>query len=90
MTDIVEKTYLLRMSIQDLAKLMAASNANHFKINKKHLDQWITNRSRDYIPAAGEAVRFFMVDQDPAEVIPFAIPTPIPTGEDDEPDPEAA
>ena len=61
----VEEKYLIRMSLKDMARLMAASNANHFKVQEQHVQQWIENRSRDYYAAAGEAIRHYAVPNAP-------------------------
>lgn len=54
--------HTISISIQQLADLMALSNARHFKIKPEHLDQWVANRSRDYIAAAGYAVRLYLIE----------------------------
>jgi len=65
----IDEKYLIRMSLKDMARLMAASNANHFKVQEQHVQQWIENRARDYYAAAGEAIRHYKVPDAPPAVV---------------------
>ena len=78
------KKHLLSMSINDLACLMAAVNANHFKVKPEHMEQWILNRKRDYIAAAGETIRHYGAPAPKLEVVPTPTTNPHNNGSTDE------